>query len=106
MGYELRRITKEPATVLKIQVDQRQAGEDDGGFQAGGYFEFSPAGTDGDRYPVSEHAARVIMSDPGQAHHFECTPALDSKAKKAKAQAGAVVSPDAAATGEDGKAKK
>jgi hypothetical protein len=60
---------------MRVIVDHPQ-GDGDAGMMVGGLFEFAPAGEDGDRHQANEHAARVIMSDPGLSEHFECTPPL------------------------------
>jgi hypothetical protein len=74
MAHTLRRITTIPATPLRILVDQPEG--DDVGMTVGGSFLFAPAGEEGDTAQVSERAAQVIMGDPGQAVHFECSPPL------------------------------
>lgn len=74
--YQIKRISKVPATPFRVAVDNVDLGDGDGGFLAGGLFYFAPAGEDGDTHQVSEHAAKVIMGDHGLAPHFECTPAL------------------------------
>jgi len=73
--FILRRITKEPASPIRILVDAPQ-GDGDLGMTLGGSFYFFPAGSEegSDRYQVSRHAVEVIMGDPGLAKHFECTP--------------------------------
>lgn len=76
--YFLQRVSKTPASALTIQIDQ-PAGEGDGGFQGGGVWLFQPAGQDGDRHQVSEHAAQAVMSDPSLAHHFTVSPDLPNQ---------------------------
>lgn len=73
--YQLKRISKTPATAMRIAVDQAQ-GDGDAGFQQGGVFYFEPAGQDGDTHQVSEAAARAVMGDAGLAGQFTCLPAL------------------------------
>lgn len=80
--YHLKRISKTPSSPMRILVDQ--ADGDDAGLCGGGSFYFGPAGQDGDEHGMSEHAARVIMSDPGLAEHFTCTPALPKLTKTEK----------------------
>lgn len=72
--YTLTRISTDPASPLKIQVSQPADG--DAGLTLGGSFVFEPAGTEGAAAGMSEHAARVIMADPGLAPHFRCEPPL------------------------------
>jgi hypothetical protein len=73
--HTLKRITTNPGSALTIQVDH-PTGDGDGGFQVGGVYLFMPAGQDGDTHQVGEHAAQVIMGDPGLAAHFSCDPPL------------------------------
>lgn len=72
--FTLIRLSTEPATPLKIQVAQPV--DADAGLTMGGSFYFAPAGEEGDRAGMSEHAARVILGDPGLAPHFRCEPPL------------------------------
>jgi hypothetical protein len=72
--FTLTRISTEPASPLKIQVSQPADG--DAGLTQGGSFVFEPAGTEGSVAGMSEHAARVILGDPGMAPHFRCDPPL------------------------------
>jgi len=76
--YLLKRITNVPASPLRVVV--AQADGDEAGLNLGGSFMFEPAGQDGDQAQVSEHAAKVIMGDPGLAVHFECQPPLQAPA--------------------------
>lgn len=76
--YTLTRITTDPGSPLKIQIAEPVDG--DAGLTRGGSFVFEPAGTDGAVAGVSEHAARVIMGDPGLAPHFRCEPPLPTTA--------------------------
>lgn len=101
--YQLRRITTEPNTALKILVDHAQ-GDGDAGFLAGGSFFFEPAGKEGDRHQVNGHAAQVIMGDPGLAVHFDCTPPLPGTESKAAAAPKAAPKPAAASPAQDGPA--
>lgn len=86
----LKRITTDGG-VMRIQIDQPQ-GDGDGGFQLGGSVESFPKGDPQYRdLQVTDHAARVIMADPGLARHFDCQPpiepaaaATDKKAAKAR----------------------
>lgn len=79
--FTLIRLSTEPATPLKIQVAQPV--DADAGLTIGGSFYFAPAGEDGDRAGMSEHAARVILGDPGLAPHFRCEPPLPALAPAA-----------------------
>lgn len=84
--FTLRRITTTPGSPLSIMVDAPPAQADgDGGFAMGGHYLFYPAGSeDGETsFQVPEHAARIIMGDPGLAPHFECSPPLESKSDRA-----------------------
>lgn len=75
--YKLQRITKEPATALRIQISLPQDG--DAGLAHGGTFWFQPAGDpNGDDAAggLNEAQARAIMDDASLAPHFTCTPAL------------------------------
>lgn len=77
MTFQLTRVSKVPNSPMRILVDGPAAESDgDAGLGQGGSFLFMPAGQDGDRAQMSEHAARVILSDPDQAKHFTCLPAL------------------------------
>lgn len=71
---QLRRITTTPNSPLRILIDQPEPGSPDAGMAVGGTFFFAPAGQDGDTAQVSDYAARVVMSDPGLAPHFKCSP--------------------------------
>lgn len=73
---ELRRISTTPATALKVIVNEPEPDHPDAGFGMGGFFVFEPAGQDGDRHPCSAFAARVVMSDPELAQHFESIPPI------------------------------
>jgi len=80
----MRQLTRKTSgAVMRIQVDNPKDLD-----TGGGLFYFAAAGEEGDTHQVSEHAAQVIMSDPGQAHHFICTPpwtpAATPVAKKTK----------------------
>lgn len=72
MSYRLQRITTVPNSPMRILVSQPDG--KDAGLNLGGSFYFMPAGQDGDTYDVSDHAAAVIMGDPGLAPHFRCLP--------------------------------
>lgn len=76
--YQVKRISKTPATAFRIAVDSSQ-GDGDAGFQQGGVFYFEPAGTEGDTHQVGEAAAKAIMHDPGLAEHFTCFPEYPPK---------------------------
>lgn len=106
MLYLVKRISTGP--VMRVQVSEPQGA--DAGLAAGGTFTFDPPDTDGgtSEYHMSEHAARVITTDPGMAADFTCEPALpvikpvtDDKtdAAPAKAQGGAKKAAAAATTG-------
>lgn len=91
--FTLKRITTAPGTALHIMVDQPEADSPDAGLTVGGSFWFEPAGQDGDTCGMSEHAARVIMLDPGLAVHFTCTPPLPGMGQEGQDQAAAPKAP-------------
>jgi hypothetical protein len=70
--YLLKRVTKTPNGPLRVLVSQPDG--TDAGLVAGGSFLFAPAGQPGDQANVTDRTARVIMTDPGLAVHFSCTP--------------------------------
>lgn len=79
--YRLQRITKEPATALRIQISLPSDG--DAGLAHGGTFWFQPAGDpNGDDAAggLNEQQARAIMDDASLAPHFTCTPPLPGAA--------------------------
>lgn len=79
MTYKVQRITKEPATALRVQISLPSDG--DAGLAHGGTFWFEPAGSADDAADgLSEQQARAIMDDPGLAVHFTCTPKLPGAA--------------------------
>jgi len=80
--YLIKRTSTVPNSPLQVQVDGP-----DGAFQQGGVYYFQPAGQDNDQHQVSEHAARIIMGDPGLAQHFECDPALPDAVPEPAAEA-------------------
>lgn len=94
--YSLKRISKHPATALRVAVDNQEPGSQDAGFLGGGTFYFMPAGQEGDTAQVNAHAARVIMGDAGMREHFECTPPLDGPAEPTET---AQAEPEKAAAG-------
>jgi hypothetical protein len=70
---------KTTGAVMRVQVDNPKDLD-----TGGGLFYFASAGDEGDTHQVSDHAAKVIMGDPGQALHFICTPPIET-AKPAQA---------------------
>lgn len=87
MAFLLKRTSTAPDSPMRIVV--AQADGDEAGLNVGGTFFFEPAGKDGDQHQVSEHAAKVIMGDPGLAVHFECQPPLTQAAPVAPADGAA-----------------
>ncbi len=73
--FRLTRITTVPNSIMQCLVDG-----DDQTFMGGAALYFSPAGQDGDSAMVTERVARILLSDPGLAAHFECAPPLPQPA--------------------------
>lgn len=86
MAYLIKRTSTVPSSPLRVVVAQGDG--DEAGLNLGGSFMFEPAGQDGDQAQVSDHAAKVIMGDPGLAVHFECQPPLPGLAAAAPAADG------------------
>lgn len=72
MAYRLTR--KTTGGVMRVMIAEPDGA--DAGLAAGGTFYFASAGEEDSSHQVSEHAARVIMSDPGMAPQFDCYPPL------------------------------
>lgn len=107
MTYKVQRITKEPATALRVQISIPSDG--DAGLAHGGTFWFAPAGdAEGEDAAagLSEQQARAIMDDPGLAVHFACTPALPGPAVVEQAATEHPAEPVADQDGGGGASKK
>ncbi len=72
--HQLKRVTTEPNSHLRIMVSDPVRGDN---LNSGGTFHFAPAGQDGDTYQVNAYVAKAIMTDPGMAPHFTCTPPVE-----------------------------
>lgn len=85
MAYLLKRMSAAPDSPMRIMVQDKVNGDL---LNSGGTFYFAPAGQPGDAAEVSEVVAKAVMTDPGLAQHFSCTPPLAATQRPAAPTAG------------------
>lgn len=101
--YLIERVTKVPATGIRIMIDEPEEGSPDAGFTRGGSFNFFPGD---EAVPVGDTAAAAIMEDPVYGHHFKSTPAWTKKAAAKVADETVKAEKGAEKAAEKGKASK